>query len=85
MHEPHRSTGIGAALPRIEDGRLLTGRGHFVTDMQLPGLLHAFVVRSPHPHARLLAVDKSAALAMRGVHLVLAGDDAAAGGLRGLP
>jgi carbon-monoxide dehydrogenase large subunit len=76
---------IGAPLARLEDRRLLTGRGHFVDDGQLPGMVHAFVLRSPHPHARIVAIDKSAAVAMPGVHLVLTGEDAAGDGLRGLP
>jgi carbon-monoxide dehydrogenase large subunit len=77
--------GIGAPLARVEDRRRVTGRGHFVDDRQLPGMAHAFVVRSPHPHARIVAIDKSVAVAMPGVHLILAGEDAAADGLRGLP
>jgi aerobic carbon-monoxide dehydrogenase large subunit len=78
-------TGIGAPLPRIEDNRLVTGRGHFVDDMRLPRMVHAFVVRSPHPHARIAAIDQSAAVAMPGVHLILTGQGAAAQGIRGLP
>ena len=77
--------GIGAPLVRLEDRRLLTGRGHFVDDVQPPGMVHAFVLRSPHPHARIVAIDKSAAVAMPGVHLVLTGEDAVVDGLRGLP
>jgi aerobic carbon-monoxide dehydrogenase large subunit len=68
---------IGARLPRLEDRPLLTGRGRYVDDIELPGLLHAAFVRSPHPHALIRAVDKHAALALPGVHTVLTLDDLA--------
>ena len=55
---------------------LLTGRGRFGDDLgTTPGTLHAAVLRSPHAHARLLAVDTAAALALPGVHAVLTGQD----------
>ncbi len=50
--------GIGARLPRLEDARFLEGRGQFCADIALPGTLHAAFVRSPHAHARILAVRK---------------------------
>ena len=50
--------GIGARLPRLEDARFLEGRGQFCADIKLPGTLHAAFVRSPHAHARILAVRK---------------------------
>lgn len=50
--------GIGASVKRFEDDRLLHGRGQFVADVAFPGMLHAAFVRSPHAHARLLAVRK---------------------------
>jgi carbon-monoxide dehydrogenase large subunit len=50
--------GIGARLPRLEDARFLEGRGQFCADIALPGMLHAAFVRSPHAHARILAVRK---------------------------
>src|ERR1700676_4710756 len=62
---------FGARVPRVEDPALLTGRARFVDDLKLPGVLHAAFVRSPHPHARIMAIDTTAALAMRGVHAVL--------------
>ena len=62
---------IGQRVPRKEDGRLLTGRGSFVDDIILPGMLHAFFVRSPHGHARITGIDTAAALALPGVHAVL--------------
>jgi aerobic carbon-monoxide dehydrogenase large subunit len=54
---------IGRSLPRKEDLPLLTGRSCFVDDLQRPGALHAAILRSPHAHARIAAVDSSAALA----------------------
>src|SRR5882672_12765322 len=62
---------IGQPVRRKEDGRLLTGRGRFVADLQLPGLLHAAIVRSPHAHARVERVDARRALAHPGVVAVL--------------
>src|SRR5262245_22526428 len=68
---------IGARLPRLEDRPLLTGRGRFVDDIALPGLLHAAFVRSPHPHALIRAVDADSVRARAGVHAVLTLDDLA--------
>jgi aerobic carbon-monoxide dehydrogenase large subunit len=50
--------GIGARLPRLEDARFLEGRGQFCADITLPGTLHAAFVRSPHAHARIVAMRK---------------------------
>ena len=55
---------IGKALPRKEDYRLLTGHGCYVDDLEVPGALHACFVRSPHAHARILAIDVEPALAI---------------------
>ena len=64
--------------------RLLTGRGRFSDDFALPGQAHAAMLRSPHPHARILSVDKTAALALPGILAVFTGADCAADGLRPL-
>ncbi len=48
---------VGDRYPRKEDPRLLTGRGRYVGDITLPGMLHAVLLRSPHAHARILRVD----------------------------
>jgi carbon-monoxide dehydrogenase large subunit len=69
---------VGARLPRREDPRLLTGRGRYVDDVVLPGLLHAAFVRSPHARAAIRAVDVRAALDLTGVRAVLTIDDLAA-------
>ena len=66
---------VGARVTRSEDPRLLTGRGEFVDDIRLPGLLHAAFLRSAHAHARIHAVDTSAARALPGVHAVFTAAD----------
>jgi len=55
--------GIGQPVERFEDPRLLRGEGRFVDDLQLPGQAHLVLVRSPHAHARIAAVDLTAARA----------------------
>src|SRR6266853_1227074 len=77
--------GFGTPLKRQEDPRLITGRGRFSDDFALPGQVHACFVRSPHPHARIRAIDPAAALALLGVLAVLTGRDAAADGLADIP
>src|SRR6185436_10429438 len=62
---------FGARVKRIEDPALLRGRGRFVDDITFPDLLHAAFVRSPLAHARVRGIDKTAALALPGVHAVL--------------
>ena len=66
---------IGRRVARKEDHRLLTGRGRFTDDLAEPGTARAVMVRSPHPHARIVGVEASAARAMDGVLCVLAGRD----------
>jgi len=66
---------FGARIARLEDPALLTGRGRFVDDIRLAGALHACFVRSPHAHAKIRAIDTSAARALPGVHAVLTADD----------
>jgi carbon-monoxide dehydrogenase large subunit len=68
---------IGRHEPRREDARLLTGRGRYIDDIVVPGALHACFVRSPHAHARIAAIDTTAALAMPGVVAVFTGRDIA--------
>ncbi len=66
---------FGAPVPRNEDARLLTGRALFVDDVELPGMLHAAFVRSPHAHARIRAIDVSAARRREGVIAVYTAQD----------
>ena len=65
----------GRRVPRVEDSRLLTGRGTFVDDVTRPGMLHACFVRSPFAHARINGIDATAALALPGVHAVFTAAD----------
>lgn len=67
--------GIGQAALRIEDEALLTGKACFVDDIQVEAPLHACFVRSPHAHARIVAIDAAAARAMPGVVAVYAARD----------
>lgn len=66
---------FGASVPRAEDPQLLTGQGRFVDDIEMPGMLEAAFVRSPHAHARIEAIDLSAARRMPGVVDILVFDD----------
>jgi carbon-monoxide dehydrogenase large subunit len=68
---------IGSRITRIEDEPLLRGHGRFLDDITIAGMWHAAFVRSPHPHAVIKSIDKSAALAMAGVRAVLTLDDLA--------
>ncbi len=77
--------GIGQAVQRKEDLRFLTGQGSYGDDLRLPGLLHAVLVRSPHAHARIVAIDKRAAEKAPGVRAVLTGADYIADGLNPIP
>src|SRR4030095_7365794 len=60
---------------RLGGGPLVSGRGRFVDDVRLPGLLHAAVLRSPHAHARLVSVDAKRVRDRAGVHAVLTAAD----------
>ena len=75
----------GSRLLRHEDLRLVTGRGRFTADWNLPGQLHAAIVRSDRAHARLLGIDDSAARAAPGVVAILTARDVAEAGFRPLP
>jgi carbon-monoxide dehydrogenase large subunit len=66
---------IGAPVKRVEDPRLITGAARFLDDLQLPGMTHAAILRSPYAHARIGRVDTSAAAAAPGVVGVFTGKD----------
>jgi carbon-monoxide dehydrogenase large subunit len=68
---------IGKPLRRVEDDRLLRGQGRYVADLDVPGTLTAYFVRSPHAHARIGRVDAAAARAMPGVVAVFTPDEVA--------
>jgi carbon-monoxide dehydrogenase large subunit len=76
---------VGSPVLRKEDQRLLTGAGRFTDDFNLPGQAYAAIVRSPHPHARIVRVDIARARAMPGVLGVYGGADCVADRLRPIP
>jgi carbon-monoxide dehydrogenase large subunit len=76
---------VGRPLRRKEDARLLRGQGRFTDDISLPGQAYAAMVRSPHPHARIVAIDAGPALRLAGVLGVFTGADLAADGLGPIP
>ena len=76
---------IGQPVPRFEDPRLVKGGGRYVADMVFPGMAFGFVLRSPHAHARIRAIDTGKAKAAPGVLAVLTGADYKASGFGDLP
>ena len=72
------ATGIGASVKRKEDFRFITGKGHYVDDINRPGQAYAYFLRSPHAHATIDKIDVSEALKSKGVVAVLTGADAVA-------
>jgi aerobic carbon-monoxide dehydrogenase large subunit len=79
-----RPIGFGRLL-RKEDPRLIRGMGNFVDDIQLKGMLHLAILRSPVAHARIVSIDTSAAQAHPKVVAVITGEDLAAQGLAWMP
>ena len=77
--------GIGQPVRRREDLRLLTGRGRYSDDINVPGQAYAVMVRSPHAHALIGSIDVAAASARAGVLAVLTGRDMLADGLKPIP
>ena len=77
--------GIGAAVRRKEDQRFITGKGQYTDDINRPHQLHAHIIRSSLPHARIKSIDAGAALAMPGVVAVFTGKDMADDGVGSLP
>ena len=67
--------GMGCARRRVEDARFTQGKGNYVDDIKLPGMLHGDFVRSPYAHARVVSIDASKALALDGVVAVLTAKD----------
>src|ERR1700758_4772183 len=67
---------LGKPVRRKEDPALLSGRGRYADDLPVPtGTLHAHVIRSPRPHAKIIRIDASKALAHDGVWAVITGED----------
>lgn len=77
--------GIGQAVTRVEDQRLLTGQGRYTDDLPAPGCAHVQFLRSPHAHALIRAIDTTAARAAPGVLLVATGAELAADGVKDIP
>jgi carbon-monoxide dehydrogenase large subunit len=71
-------TGIGAAVRRKEDRRFITGAGHYTADINRPGQVFAYFLRSPHAHATIKSIDTKTAAGMAGVLAVLTGVELAA-------
>src|ERR1700758_1833138 len=72
---------IGASVRRKEDFRFLTGKGNYTDDINRPGQLHAYILRSPHAHAEILAIATEKATASPGVIAVIPSADLQTGGL----
>ncbi|HKE50870.1 MAG TPA: carbon monoxide dehydrogenase, partial [Actinomycetes bacterium] len=81
-----RAIPIGyGSMPRKEDARFIRGRGNYVDDVTLPGMLHGAVLRSPFAHARIISIDTSAAEAHPKVKAVITGETLAGLGLAWMP
>ncbi len=76
---------VGKALKRVEDPRFITGTGNYTDDIAVLGMVHAAMVRSPYPHAKIKSIDSSAALALPGVIAVLTGQDLVGAGVNPIP
>src|ERR1700674_2315294 len=76
---------VGQPLRRYEDLGLITGKGRYTDDIVLPGMVHAYVLRSPAAHAKIARMDAAQARRMAGALLLLTGEDAAADGLADVP
>jgi len=83
---PVKVCGMGHRMKRKEDPRFIQGKGRYVDDVRLPGMLHMDLVRSPYAHAKILKIDSSEALKIPGVVAVITGQDLkAAGNLHYMP
>jgi len=77
--------GVGHSVARKEDARFIRGRGNYVDDITLPGMLHMELLRAPFAHARIRSIDTSAAAALPGVVAVVTGELMAEHGLAWMP
>ncbi|MSQ42723.1 MAG: carbon-monoxide dehydrogenase large subunit [Chloroflexi bacterium] len=77
--------GMGHSMKRKEDPRFLQGKGNYVEDVTLPGMLWMDIVRSPYAHAKIVSIDASKALAIPGVLAVITGKDLEAYNLHWMP
>ncbi|MBH67934.1 MAG: carbon monoxide dehydrogenase [Rhodospirillaceae bacterium] len=81
MPDGATNSGIGASVKRLEDFRFLTGQGHYTDDINRPDQSYAYMLRSPHAHAKIIAIDTSNAESAAGVIAVFTGEDMQVGGL----
>ena len=77
--------GIGASVKRKEDPRFIRGKGNYIEDVSLPGMLYMSIVRSPYAHARILSIDTAEASALPGVVAVVTGETLSAHNLAWMP
>src|SRR5512136_1071380 len=71
------NTAVGKRVPRVDGIALVTGSAKYTADITLLGMLWGRILRSPHPHARIVNIDTSRAKALRGVKAVITGKDTA--------
>jgi carbon-monoxide dehydrogenase large subunit len=83
--EPKSGGSLGVAMKRKEDPRFIQGKGQYVDDLSLPGMLYLALVRSPYPHAEIASIDIAEAMKVPGVKAVITGKDLEAAGLGWLP
>ena len=77
--------GVGQPVRRVEDRRFITGRGNYVDDISRPRQAYAYMLRSPHAHARIRGLDTTAAASAAGVLAIFTGEDLARDGLGTIP
>ena len=77
--------GLGTSRKRVEDARFTQGKGNYVDDIKLDGMLHGDFVRSPYAHARIKSINTDAAMALDGVLAVLTAKDLEPLGLHWMP
>jgi carbon-monoxide dehydrogenase large subunit len=83
---PEKVCGMGHRMKRKEDPRFIQGKGRYIDDVKLPGMVYMDIVRSPYAHAKILKIDASQALAIPGVLAVITGEDLKkAGNLHWMP
>src|SRR4051794_16743842 len=76
---------LGESVKRVEDPRFIQGKGRYVANLKLPGMLSVAIKRSPYAHAKIKNIDASAALALKGVVAVFTGEDLRKAGIGSLP
>jgi len=70
-----KKTLLGESIPRVDTLTKVTGEAKYTADLQMPRMLHAKILRSPHPHAKIISIDTSKAIALKGVAGVITGKD----------